>query len=83
MEDGSYLRLKTLDFGYRLPSALINRIKLKSARVYVSAQNLFTITNYSGYDPEVAVYYSPLTPGFDYSSYPRPKTFVFGLNVSL
>lgn len=83
IEDGSYLRLKTVDFGYKLPTELVKRIKLKSARVYVSAQNLFTLTNYSGYDPEVAVYYSPLTPGFDYSSYPRPKTFVFGLNVTL
>ena len=83
VEDGSYLRLKTVDLGYRLPSELVKRIKLKSARFYVSAQNLFTLTNYSGYDPEVAVYYTPLTPGFDYSSYPRPKTFVFGLNVTL
>lgn len=83
VEDGSYLRLKTVDLGYKLPADFIKRIKINSARVYVSAQNLFTITNYSGYDPEVAVYYSPLTPGFDYSSYPRPKTIVFGLNVSL
>lgn len=83
VEDASYLRLKTIDFGYRLPDALVKRIKMKSVRVYASAQNLFTITNYSGYDPEVAVYYSPLTPGFDYSSYPRPKTVVFGLNVTL
>ncbi|MGE6219631.1 SusC/RagA family TonB-linked outer membrane protein [Nubsella zeaxanthinifaciens] len=83
VEDASYLRLKTVDLGYKLPDALVKRIKMKSARLYVSAQNLFTITNYTGYDPEVAVYYSSLTPGFDYSSYPRPKTFVFGLNVSL
>lgn len=83
VEDGSYLRLKTIDFGYRLPAGIVKRLKINSARVYASAQNLFTITNYSGYDPEVAVYYSPLTPGFDYSSYPRPKTIVFGLNVSL
>ena len=83
VEDASYLRLKTIDFGYRLPDAFVKRVKMKSVRVYASAQNLFTITNYSGYDPEVAVYYSPLTPGFDYSSYPRPKTVVFGLNVTL
>lgn len=83
VEDGSYIRLKTVDLGYRLPDAFVKRIRMKSARVYVSAQNLFTLTNYSGYDPEVAVYYSALTPGFDYSSYPRPRTVVFGLNVSL
>jgi hypothetical protein len=83
VEDASYLRLKTIDLGYRLPQSLLTRLKIKSARVYASAQNLFTITDYTGYDPEVAVYYSPLTPGFDYSSYPRPKTIVFGLNLSL
>ncbi|WP_256009925.1 SusC/RagA family TonB-linked outer membrane protein [Desertivirga xinjiangensis] len=83
VEDASYLRLKTVDLGYRLPKSVLDHVKVKSARVYVSAQNLFTITDYTGYDPEVAVYYSPLTPGFDYSSYPRPKTIVFGLNVSL
>ncbi len=83
VEDASFLRLKTVDLGYTIPTTISQKLKLRKARVYASAQNLFTLTNYSGYDPEVAVYYSPLTPGFDYSSYPRPKTIVFGLNVSL
>lgn len=83
VEDGSYLRLKTVSLGYTFNPDLVNRLKIKSLRVYASAQNLLTWTNYSGYDPEVAVMYSALTPGFDYSSYPRPKTVVFGLNISL
>jgi TonB-linked SusC/RagA family outer membrane protein len=83
VEDGSYLRLKTVALGYNIPPAVLKRLKVKSAKVYASAQNLLTFTNYTGFDPEVAVYYSPLTPGFDYSSYPRPKTIVFGFNVSL
>ena len=83
VEDGSYLRLKTVSLGYSIDPIALRKFKIKSLRFYASAQNLFTITNYTGYDPEVAVMYSALTPGFDYSSYPRPKTIVFGLNLSL
>jgi len=83
VEDGSYLRLKTVSLGYSINPATLKKLKIKSLRFYASAQNLFTMTNYTGYDPEVAVMYSGLTPGFDYSSYPRPKTIVFGLNLSL
>ncbi len=83
IEDGSYLRLKTVSLGYTINPTLLKKYKIKSLRLYASAQNLFTITDYSGYDPEVSVMYSGLTPGFDYSSYPRPKTIVFGLNLSL
>ncbi len=83
VEDGSYLRLKTVSLGYSINPILLKKYKIKSLRFYASTQNLFTITNYSGFDPEVSVMYSGLTPGFDYSSYPRPKTFVFGLNLSL
>lgn len=83
VEDGSYLRLKTVSLGYNVPQVLLKRINIKSLRIYTSAQNLITWTGYSGYDPEVSVYYTALTPGFDYSSYPRPKTIVFGFNLSL
>ncbi|MDR6785619.1 TonB-linked SusC/RagA family outer membrane protein [Pedobacter africanus] len=83
IEDGSYLRLKTVSLGYTFEPSLLKRMKVKTLRVYASAQNLFTWTNYSGSDPEVSVYYTALTPGFDYSSYPRPKTITFGLNLSL
>jgi len=83
IEDGSYLRLKTGSVGYTFDKGLLDRWKIKSLRIYASVQNIWTLTSYSGYDPEVAVYYSALTPGFDYSSYPRPKTYVFGINLNL
>ena len=84
IEDGSYLKLKTVQLGYNLPSKLSSRMMLKSARVYLSGQNLFTWTNYQGFDPEVSKFgSSALRPGFDYSVYPNSRTITFGLNVSL
>lgn len=83
IEDGSYLRLKTVSLGYSLPQDLLKRIKVKSCRLYVSAQNLVTWTKYSGIDPEVSVFNSVLTPGFDYSAYPRPRVVTFGATVNL
>ncbi|WP_119080009.1 TonB-dependent receptor [Chitinophaga alhagiae] len=83
VEDGSYLRLKTVALGYNFPQKLLKRIRLSSLRVYASAQNLFTWTNYSGFDPEVSAFESALTPGFDYSVYPRARTITFGLNLTL
>jgi TonB-linked SusC/RagA family outer membrane protein len=83
VEDGSYLRLKTVSFGYNFKPALLKKIGLKKLRVFSSAQNLLTITGYSGVDPEVNNYNSVLTPGFDYSSYPRAKTLTFGAKVTL
>ncbi|WP_374166993.1 SusC/RagA family TonB-linked outer membrane protein [Arcticibacter sp. MXS-1] len=82
IEDGSYLRLKTVAFGYTLPKRMLQRLRVGSLRVYASAQNLHTWTKYSGYDPEVSVRRSALTPGFDYSAYPRAKTLTFGLNAT-
>ncbi|WP_369414089.1 SusC/RagA family TonB-linked outer membrane protein [Desertivirga xinjiangensis] len=82
IEDGSFLRLKTVSLGYTLPANLLKRVKINTFRVFVSAQNLYTWTNYSGYDPEVSVRNSALTPGFDYSAYPRARTITFGLNTS-
>ena len=82
VEDGSYLRLKTLQFGYTLPAKLLKRIKIRTLRFYVSAQNLVTWTKYAGLDPEVSAYNSALTPGFDYSVYPRARTYTVGLNLN-
>lgn len=81
IEDGSYLRLKTVTLGYTFPKALIAKAKLSNARVYVAAQNLWTWTSYSGYDPEVSVRNSALTPELDFSSYPRAFTLSFGVNL--
>lgn len=82
IEDGSYLRLKTVALGYNFGVGITKAIKVKSLRVYASGQNLLTWTNYSGPDPEVSVKNSTLTPGFDYSAYPRARTITFGLNAT-
>jgi TonB-dependent starch-binding outer membrane protein SusC len=82
VEDGSFLRLKTVSLGYTFPKSILKKMAMKSLRVYSSAQNLYTITGYSGYDPEVSVRRTALTPGFDFSAYPRARTITFGLNAS-
>ncbi len=82
IEDGSYLRLKTLSVGYTFDNKLINKLKLKKARIYVSAQNILTLTKYSGYDPEVSIRNSALTPGLDFSAYPRAMSVNVGLNLN-
>ncbi len=82
IEDGSYLRLKTISLGYNLSGALFRRLNVRAVRAYISAQNVYTFTRYSGSDPEVSVRNSALTPGFDWSAYPRARTLTIGLNVS-
>jgi len=82
IKDGSYIALKTVSLGYTFPKALLDRAKIKSLRIYVSGQNLFTITKYPGSSPDVSTRDSPLTPGFDNSAYPPSRIFVAGLNVS-
>lgn len=79
IEDGSYLRVKTMTLGYTF-----NKIKfMNSLRVYVTGQNLFTITDYSGFDPEVnSQGNSNLQLGVDYNSYPSAKAVLFGVNVA-
>jgi TonB-linked SusC/RagA family outer membrane protein len=81
LEDGSFLRLKTVALSYSLPSKLLKSIAVKSLTASVSAQNLHTWTNYSGMDPEVSVRNSALTQGFDYSAYPRARTMTFSLRA--
>lgn len=82
IEDGSFLRLKTISLGYRLPNAWLKKINIKSLRVYASAQNLITWTKYSGPDPEVSTRPTALTPSFDWSPYPRPRTLTLGVDIS-
>jgi TonB-linked outer membrane protein, SusC/RagA family len=82
IEDGSFMRLKTVSFTYSLPSRILKRTFFTRLEASVSAQNLYTWTGYSGMDPEVSVRNSTLTPGFDYSAYPRARTLVFGLKAS-
>lgn len=82
VEDGSYLRLKTLAIGYSIPGSVLKRVNIKTCRFYVAGQNLITWTSYTGMDPEVNTYNSALTPGFDYSAYPRARTITFGINLT-
>ncbi|MGC3978026.1 MAG: TonB-dependent receptor [Paludibacteraceae bacterium] len=83
IEDGSYLRLKTVSLGYNFPKKWIKELKINSLRVYFSAQNLFTWHNYSGYDPEVSIREKALTPNLDFSSYPKAASANFGVNLTL
>ena len=83
VEDGSFLRLSTLTLGYSLPKSLLSKVKIQNLRFYVTGYNLFCWTNYSGYDPEVSTRRKTnLTPGVDYSAYPKSRSFVFGLNLN-
>jgi TonB-dependent starch-binding outer membrane protein SusC len=83
VEDGSFLRLNTLTLGYTLPRDVIGKAYIQNLRFYISGYNVFLWTNYSGFDPEVSTRRrTPLTPGVDYSAYPRSRSVVFGMNLS-
>ena len=83
VEDGSFLRLNTLTLGYTLPTELLKKAMIKSLRFYVTAYNVFCLTSYSGYDPEVSsIRRTNLTPGVDYSAYPKSRQFVVGVNLN-
>ena len=83
VEDGSFLRLNTLTLGYTLPNELVKRVGISNLRFYATAYNVFCITSYSGYDPEVSTMRrTNLTPGVDYSAYPKSRQFVVGLNLN-
>ncbi len=83
VENGSYLKLKNLTVGYSLPSSLTNRFKITKLRAYVSSQNLFTITKYSGHDPEIGIQGgNAIFNGVDNGIYPSSRYFTFGLNVT-
>lgn len=80
VEDGSYIRGKNISLGYQFAPAGLPW--LNTARVYISAQNFFLISDYGGYDPEVSTYGGNFGQGIEFSSYPRPRTFTAGLNVN-
>ncbi|MBL4561558.1 MAG: TonB-dependent receptor [Labilibaculum sp.] len=83
IEDGSYLRVKTLSLSYKLPKSLLSRVKLQGVKVYATGENLFTFTNYSGFDPEVNTFGGSNTArGIDYGTYPQTRNIIFGMNVT-
>jgi len=81
IEDGSFLRCQDLTVGYTLPQHVTAKAGINRARFFMSASNLFILTGYSGYDPEVDIQ-TGLTPGMDYNRYPRSRSFVFGTNIT-
>ncbi|AFD05453.1 SusC/RagA family TonB-linked outer membrane protein [Solitalea canadensis] len=89
IEDGSYLRVKSLTLSYDFTSAALKRLKLGTLRLYVTGENLLTFTNYKGFDPEVSVYgnsteakVANIAPGIDYGTYPQVRSYLFGVNLS-
>ncbi len=82
MEDGSFLRVNNITLGYTLPVRTLAKMGINKLRVYGTVNNLAVLAGYSGYDPEVSVRKSGLTPNLDYSAYPKSRSFIFGVNVS-
>ena len=83
VEDGSYLRIQNVTFGYNLPQTLISKAKIANARIFVTGQNLYTFTKYTGYDPELGAFNSSATFfNIDNGNYPNPRTFTFGANIT-
>jgi len=96
LENGSYLRFKTITLMYRFKESMLRSVGLGAASVYISGQNLITITKYKGFDPEVSTYGTAvdnngridtdnrnISLGVDYGAYPQPKVFLVGVNVSI
>lgn len=85
LSGGSYVRMKTATLGYTIPKSWVNKIKLQNARIFMNAYNLFLITKYKGWDPEVNADYqaSNINLGVDFYSAPQPRTITFGVNIGL
>lgn len=85
--DGSYLRVKNIQLGYNMPKSVLNKLTINKLRLYVSAQNIFTVSNYRGFDPEVNYRgsgsgdQSNKNQGLDFGSYPNAKSYTVGLNI--
>lgn len=82
VEDGSFLRLKNITLGYTLPAKLTQRFWVSTLRFYLTAQNLFCLTAYSGADPEVSMRSSALMPSFDYGAYPKSRSYTVGVQIN-
>jgi len=83
LEDGSYVRIKVITLSYNLPTRWMSAIKIDNARFYVTGENLFTFTDYTGFDPEVNRFaFDNTRMGYDYGGYPSAKTYILGINVN-
>lgn len=81
IEDGSYLRIKNIQIGYSLPKSLLRKMRFDKFRVYASAQNILTLTGYSGMDPEIGQIGGSLDIGIDRGFYPQARTFLGGIQI--
>ena len=82
VEDGSFVRIQNITLGYKLPRTLINRVKMNNLRLFVTVQNLYTFTKYTGYDPEVGAYNNSIRlMNVDAGHYPNPRTYMGGVSV--
>lgn len=81
VEDGSFLRLRNLQVGYTIPKSVLKKIKIEEVRLYVSANNLFTLTRYQGFDPDIGAS-NALSAGVDYGIYPQAKSFMGGVQIT-
>ncbi len=83
VEDGSFIRINNITLGYTFPPSVISRLRVTKLRIFATVNNVATLTGYSGYDPEVNTRRStPLTPGVDYSAFPRARTYIAGVNLT-
>lgn len=82
LTDGSFIRGKNLMLGYSFSKTVTDRLHISALRVFTSVQNFFLITDYFGYDPELNNYNTAFSQGITYTNYPKPRTFMFGLNVT-
>jgi TonB-linked SusC/RagA family outer membrane protein len=90
VEDGAYLRVKSITLAYNLPGNIISKLKMSRCQIYITSENLFTFTGYSGFDPEVSSFAASgnsnslknIAPGVDFGTYPQSRDFLFGLNIS-
>ena len=83
VEDGSYLRIQNISFGYFFPKRWTSKIKIENLKLYANLQNVYTFTKYSGYDPEVgSTNQDALMTGLDNARYPSPRIYTFGLNLT-
>ena len=83
VEDASFLRLSNLSIGYTFNRKKLAKINLQGLRLYATGSNLFVWTPYNGFDPEVSTKGNSLTPGVDFGAYPRNRSFVFGISITL
>jgi TonB-linked SusC/RagA family outer membrane protein len=82
VEDASYLRVRSITLGYKIPTGFAQKLNISNARIYISTINPFTFTKYSAYNPETSNLNDPQSPGLDYGTYPLAKSYTIGLHIN-